>query len=215
MAIELTDLVRVKHFLKHDKNADDALLAQLITGASAAILTFLGVDSAEAKSRTEDLDVEMDGANQSFILRAFPVTSLTSVSFDPDLLFGSGTTLVANDDYALRSGGRTGVLTLKTSLSGPYPGALRVVYVAGFGATTDAVIAAFPDLAMAAEFQIASCQASISSSSDYDQEATREAKEKFEEFAGCVIVAGKEISHAMGADLDMCASESLECVGSR
>ena len=34
----------------------------------------------------------------------------------------------------------------------------------------------------AAEFQIASCRASISPSSDYDQEATREAKEKFEEF---------------------------------
>jgi DNA-binding IclR family transcriptional regulator len=40
-------------------------------------------------------------------------------------------------------------------------------------------------------------------------------REKFEEFAGCVIVAGREISHAMGADLDLCASESLECVDSR
>jgi outer membrane assembly lipoprotein YfiO len=35
----------------------------------------------------------------------------------------------------------------------------------------------------AAEFQIASCRASISSSSDYDQEAIHEAKQKFEEFA--------------------------------
>jgi outer membrane assembly lipoprotein YfiO len=34
----------------------------------------------------------------------------------------------------------------------------------------------------AAEFQIASCRADISPTSDYDQEATREAKEKFEEF---------------------------------
>lgn len=36
--------------------------------------------------------------------------------------------------------------------------------------------------ATAAEFQIASCRADISPSSDYDQEATREAKERFEEF---------------------------------
>ena len=35
---------------------------------------------------------------------------------------------------------------------------------------------------IAAEFQIAACQASISSGPDYNQEITREAKEKFEEF---------------------------------
>jgi len=34
----------------------------------------------------------------------------------------------------------------------------------------------------AAEFQIAECGASISPSPDYDQEATREAKERFEDF---------------------------------
>ncbi len=34
----------------------------------------------------------------------------------------------------------------------------------------------------AAKFQIAACRASLSKSSDYDQEATREAKEKFEDF---------------------------------
>jgi len=34
----------------------------------------------------------------------------------------------------------------------------------------------------AAKFQIASCRASLSSDSDYDQEATHEAKERFEEF---------------------------------
>lgn len=33
-----------------------------------------------------------------------------------------------------------------------------------------------------AKFQIAACRASVSTSPDYDQEATREAKEKFEEF---------------------------------
>lgn len=46
------------------------------------------------------------------------------------------------------------------------------------------VIANYPDSdwVEAAKFQIASCRASLSKSSDYDQGATREAKEKFEAF---------------------------------
>jgi outer membrane protein assembly factor BamD len=46
------------------------------------------------------------------------------------------------------------------------------------------VIANYPDneWATAAKFQIASCRAALSRSPDYDQEATKEAKEKFEEF---------------------------------
>ncbi|MBM3255678.1 MAG: outer membrane protein assembly factor BamD [Candidatus Omnitrophica bacterium] len=46
------------------------------------------------------------------------------------------------------------------------------------------VISNYPDSewAEAARFQIASCRASLSRSSDYDQGATREAKEKFENF---------------------------------
>jgi len=47
------------------------------------------------------------------------------------------------------------------------------------------VISTYPDSEWveAAKFQIAACRASLSKGSDYDQEATREAKEKFEEFA--------------------------------
>ena len=46
------------------------------------------------------------------------------------------------------------------------------------------VISAYPDSewVSAAKFQIASCKASVSKSPDYDQESTREAKSKFEEF---------------------------------
>ena len=46
------------------------------------------------------------------------------------------------------------------------------------------VIASYPDSewAEAARYQIASCRASLSRGSDYDQGATREAKEKFENF---------------------------------
>jgi len=46
------------------------------------------------------------------------------------------------------------------------------------------VISNYPDSEWteAAKFQIASCRAAVSRSPDYDQEASREAKEKFEEF---------------------------------
>jgi outer membrane protein assembly factor BamD len=46
------------------------------------------------------------------------------------------------------------------------------------------VITTYPDSewVSAAKFQIASCKASVSKSPDYDQESTREAKSKFEEF---------------------------------
>jgi outer membrane assembly lipoprotein YfiO len=46
------------------------------------------------------------------------------------------------------------------------------------------VITTYPDSEWvnAAKFQIASCKASVSKSPDYDQESTREAKTKFEEF---------------------------------
>ncbi|MDD4908954.1 MAG: outer membrane protein assembly factor BamD [Candidatus Omnitrophica bacterium] len=46
------------------------------------------------------------------------------------------------------------------------------------------VITTYPDSewVSAAKFQIASCKASLSRSPDYDQESTREAKSKFEEF---------------------------------
>lgn len=46
------------------------------------------------------------------------------------------------------------------------------------------VISAYPDSEWVepAKFQIAACRASLSKNSDYDQEATREAKEKFEDF---------------------------------
>ncbi len=46
------------------------------------------------------------------------------------------------------------------------------------------VISTYPDSEWveAAKFQIAACRASLSKGSDYDQEATREAKDKFEDF---------------------------------
>jgi outer membrane assembly lipoprotein YfiO len=46
------------------------------------------------------------------------------------------------------------------------------------------VISSYPDSKWteAAKFQIASCRAAVSKGSDYDQGATREAKDKFEEF---------------------------------
>jgi len=46
------------------------------------------------------------------------------------------------------------------------------------------IISTYPDSEWveAAKFQIAACRGSLSKSSDYDQEATREAKEKFEDF---------------------------------
>jgi uncharacterized phiE125 gp8 family phage protein len=81
-AADLTTLAHIKGWLNSGSNADDALLARLITAESNVILKYLGVNIAQ-QSYTEVRDGS--GAGQGLYemtLTNFPVTAVASLTIN-------------------------------------------------------------------------------------------------------------------------------------
>lgn len=114
-----------------------------------------GLDQfVESKSRTEDHDVRT--AQREFWLRAPPIASITSVSFDEERDFGSGTALDAGD-YEFDAA--TGRLRIRYALHpNPYPerylSAARIVYIGGIAATLPALRSYAPTLELALQLWV-------------------------------------------------------------
>jgi hypothetical protein len=90
-------------------------------------------------------------------MRAFPVTTLTSVYLDVDQAFGADTALTS-DDYFNPTLSNDGIFALKLwPAVGEVdaPSALKVTYTGGMGTTTANFISGYPDIAHAIDLQCA------------------------------------------------------------
>lgn len=131
------------------------LFRQLILAVSAQVEKFLGRD-VQKRTLTEYLTVS--SYQRVFHLRAYPVTSVTSVSFDPDQEFAADTALDAGDDFLSPALDQSGLLTIRSDLwvgSEPARNALRVVYVGGMAADVESFVTLYPDIAGAVDQQVA------------------------------------------------------------
>lgn len=128
-----------------------ALLARLnglIASVSRQIERYLGY-GLYLEARTEQYDVA--ALQRRFLLRAAPVTALTSVYHDTTRAF-TGDAIEATN-YYLRSD--LGILQFDPEYAlFPGPGTLKVVYTAGLHTTAAGVISSYPDIALAAGMQV-------------------------------------------------------------
>lgn len=132
---------------------DESLYNRLIQTVSEAARRFLDREVLTG-TKTEYFDVS--AWQQVFQLKAYPVTSVTSVKFDTDQEFGSDTTL-DTDEYWSPVLEPQGLLTLKSPplALGRAPKSLKVVYVGGMAADVEAFVTAYPDIAGAIDQQCA------------------------------------------------------------
>lgn len=151
--MELTTIAEVKHVLTgygETDVSDDTVLAKLITVVSKEAEVYLG-RSTLTTSYTEYFNVER--GEHTFPLKAYPVTSITSVKNDPlDWAWASTSALSTTSYTCDLDSGRLYIIE-NTLISG-FRG-LQVIYTGGMAATTTAFVASYPDLSNAIARQVA------------------------------------------------------------
>lgn len=148
MALALTTEARVLTILGEGLGAkEQALIAMLISSVSARIESALGRGTL-TQARTEYIDVAY--GQRILQLTSYPITTVSSVYNDSAREYGSSS-LVDDDDYAVVD--TLGQVIVDYDL---IPGArsAKVTYTGGLATTTDNLISSYPDIAMAAEYQI-------------------------------------------------------------
>ena len=135
--MELTTLPRVKDRLSVDADESqyDDILERMIRAASAKVETYLRRAVLKGTT-TEYFDVEP--GQRIFSLKAYPVTSITTVHNDVEWSYGSDT-LVSSDVYTVNTD--TGILYVDSYYLITGHRALKVIYVGGMAATTPAFVA--------------------------------------------------------------------------
>lgn len=149
--MNLTTLARVKRLAGIDTTRDDELIVETIEAVSALASRFMDRE-VQTATRTE---YQSTYARQTVLgLKAWPVSSITSILYDPDGEFdGSEETLGAADEYQLVRNGETGMIRLRIGV-GDYAQSLKITYVGGMASTTDAFCVAYPDVANAVTRQV-------------------------------------------------------------
>lgn len=147
--MDLTTATRVKTYLEGADTSKDAVLAQIITGVSARIERYLN-RHVEAVERVEFYD--LDFGQRRIFLRGYPVTEVDSIYNDPIDQDFAASSLIAADDYVTDLTNGVVSFHLTRPLTGPR--ALKVTYTGGMGANAAAFITAFPEIALAAEWQV-------------------------------------------------------------
>lgn len=135
--MELTTLARVKDRLVINANESkyDDVIERMIRAASAKIESYLRRQTLKATT-TEYFDVEP--GRRIDPLKAYPITSITTVHNDTEWTYGSST-LMSSDTYQESS--ETGLLYVNSAYLITGVRALKVVYVGGMAATTSAFVA--------------------------------------------------------------------------
>lgn len=146
--MNLTTKERCIAYLEKGWQEKESLLNQLIGDVSAGAETYM-LRSALATTYTEYFDVTT--GRSLFSCKAYPITSVTSVANDIDRAWGS-TTLLDSGDYAAHL--ETGLIEVdqRSLITGSR--VLRIVYIGGMAATTDAFVAAYPDISKAVTIQV-------------------------------------------------------------
>lgn len=159
--LDLTTTARVAQRLKAGATSvgtsEDSFIGTLITSVSAQIEQYLG-RTMYAGSVTEYLDVEP--GQRVWRLAAYPVTAWTSANFDPAQTWGSDTALTTTDDLYSPVYDESSLLRARSGASfmNQYstvqPASLKVVYTGGMASSAAALIAAYPDIALACDMQV-------------------------------------------------------------
>lgn len=157
--MDLTTTTRVATLVNASGSVPAAFtstVGQLITQVSAAVESFLDRYAESGVSRTEYLGVTK--GQTVFRLRAYPVASVTSVSFDVDQ---GWTDTLDSADYLTPVYSAQGLLIVRSPLrtSDGYPdtlpGVLKVVYTGGMASSAANFATAYPDIVGAIDQQIA------------------------------------------------------------
>ncbi len=128
---DLTTLAASKRHLGVSGSDDDTLIDELIDAASEAIERYCGREFNE-ESRTE----YYDGGADHVVLRARPVSTVTSLHDDPGRDFGARS-LVDPSRYAVDE--LAGIVELDGGRFGKGRLSVKVVYTGGFAAVPDDV----------------------------------------------------------------------------
>jgi len=149
--MDLTTTERIKEMIKidADNTTSDAVLGNLINSVSIMAENYMG-RKIESTTYTEYFDVNIGGEYHS--LKAYPVTSITTIHNDADWTYGSDS-LVSTDSY--QSSDETGLLYVKTNAMIAGFNALKVVYIGGMATVTEELFDDYADLSHAIERQVA------------------------------------------------------------
>lgn len=157
--IYATTLNRVKAVLNIPTtvSADNAVLTNMIAAVSAEMETFLDRPLSQ-EARTEDHTMRLHG--RTLWLAAYPVVTVTSIKIDETWAW-AGDALDATRYKVAATTGR--VFFLDSLVSGigasdldpEAVDAVRVVYTGGIAATTTSLLTVAPDIALAADLQVA------------------------------------------------------------
>jgi len=150
--MELVRLEQVKALLKIkeiDTEADETI-QEIVADVSAEVESFLDRDILIQTDKEETFDIEP--GQYRFSLRAYPITTLTSVWNDYNRSFGSSTLLSASG-YTVNK--RTGYLTVDRFVLTPGYGVLKAKYTGGMATDTVSFISAYPAVVSAVTMETA------------------------------------------------------------
>lgn len=156
--MDATTVARVKDLLEISHADHDTVLGRIVSAVSSRIETFLD-RKLQTVERTEEYTLKP--RQRVIFLRAYPLTtqaSVSSVKVAPSWDYAAA---AAYDSDSYRVDLETGTLYLPYSPVQHYlddnhassPLAAQVVYTAGMGVDTNAFVAAYPDIAYAADTQ--------------------------------------------------------------
>ena len=155
--MDMTTSTRVKEALGITDSGSDTLIAQLITAASNEIERVMD-RHVLTTARTEVYP--MRSVKRLVMLKACPVTNVSSVKLSSTYDFTTATALTANSDYILDTvGGVLRFLIDQQPQQNAYSGLAlspvfcQITYTAGMAVDASAFITAYPELAQACDMQ--------------------------------------------------------------
>lgn len=146
--IPATTVARVRLLLVKSGAEDDVLLTSMIAAVTLDIEAFLGYPISK-EVRTEEYTPDLNG--HYVFLRVLPVDGITEVRVDTSWVFGSNS-IVPADFYRLDR--EVGAVFFTSELPEGFR-TVRVTYLAGIATSTTDLINVAPDIAMAADLQVA------------------------------------------------------------
>ena len=149
--MDITTIERIKEMINidADNTTNDLVLSNLINSVSIMAENYMG-RKVENTTYTEYFDVSIGG--QIYSLKAYPVTSITTVHNDVDWDYDSDTLV---DSTSYQKSAETGILYVKTSALIEGFSALKVVYIGGMATCTEELFDDYADLSAAIERQVA------------------------------------------------------------
>lgn len=144
--MNLTNVDTVKSILEGGiESGKEPMLTAIIASVSASAVRYMD-RQIELVSRTEYFDVEplMDSVQ----LSAWPITSITSVHYDPERTYGTSA-LIDSDDYTFTEYGRLLIDYCPNGTDRTQRRALKVIYTGGLADDADELVANYPDLSFA------------------------------------------------------------------